>query len=66
MCIVNEKTLRRLMIQKKLNASDLARAAGVQTLTVTKFLKGGQAALLSTIGKLADALNVDGEQLIIE
>lgn len=63
---INEKTLRRLMIQQKLNASDLARMSGLRVLTVSKLLKGGQVALLSTVGKIADALHIDGEELILE
>lgn len=63
---VNEKLLRRLMIQQKLTASDLARLSGLRVLTITKILRGGAVALLPTIGKLGDALKIDGEQLILE
>lgn len=57
--------LRGLIFEKKISASKLAETANLTVKTVSKIIKGGRANAM-TIGKLAAALSVDGEQLILK
>ena len=63
---VDAEKLRQLIMKNGLNISDVAKKAGVQNATIKKLLDGGAVALLSTIGKIAGALNVDGDNLILK
>ena len=62
---LNTVKLRALLFDKKISAAKLAETANLTAKTVSKIIKGGRANAM-TIGKLADALNCDGEELLKE
>ena len=57
--------LRGLLFEKKISARKLAENANLTAKTVLKLLHNGKANF-KTIGKLADALNCNGEELILK
>lgn len=58
-------TIRKMIFAKKFSAAKLAEKAGLTKKTVAKIIKGGRANAM-TIGKLAAALDTDGETLILK
>ena len=63
---VNAKKIRALMFAQKVNISELANKAKLQNSSVSKLIADGATANAKTIGKLADAFNCDGEELILK
>ena len=63
---VNAKKIRALMFAQKVNISELASKAKLQNASVSRLMTDGATANAQTIGKLADALNCDGEELILK
>lgn len=62
---VNSKLLRKLLFERGWTMKELAEAAGLGgTGTVSRMVKGLRVNFLS-IGKVAKALNIDPEKLII-
>ena len=61
---IDSQKLRELMFERKVNISGLATKA--KPATVARLIKNGAVANAETIGKLADALNCDGEELLKE
>lgn len=57
--------LREWRQRRLLSQEQLAKLAGVGTVTVAR-IEGGQGARLSTLRKLADALDVTPDQLLGE
>ena len=53
------------MAQKGYNQSELADRAGVSRQLVSSWLKVPQNVSINTIGRIADALGIDGKDLII-
>ena len=63
---ISSQKLKNVMIRKCIGVSALAKAANVQTKIISRFLKADSSIRLSTLGKIADALNVDGEELVLK
>lgn len=63
---VDVSALRRMIFAKKFSASKVAKLAGLTVKTVAKLFKDGATANAQTIGKLAAALDCDGETLILK
>lgn len=63
---VNAKKIRALMFAQKVNISELANKAKLQNSSVSRLMTDGATANAQTIGKLADAFNCDGEELILK
>lgn len=63
---VNAKKIRALMFAQKINISELASKAKLQNSSVSRLMTDGATANAQTIGKLAAALDVDGENLILK
>ena len=63
---IDSQKLRELMFERKVNISGLATKANLQPATVARLIKNGAVANAETIGKLADALKCDGEELLKE
>ena len=63
---VNAKKIRSLMFSQKINISTLAEKAELQKSSVSRLITDGATANAQTIGKLSDALNCDGEELILK
>lgn len=54
------------MFAQKLNISALAEKAELQKSSVSRLITDGATANAQTIGKLSNALNCDGEELILK
>ena len=63
---VDSRKIRSLMFAQKLNISALAEKAELQKSSVSRLITDGATANAQTIGKLSDALNCDGEELILK
>lgn len=63
---VNAKKIRALMFAQKINISELASKAKLQNASISRLMTDGATANAQTIGKLADAFNCDGEELILK
>jgi transcriptional regulator with XRE-family HTH domain len=61
---VNGHRLRRLRVERALTLRALAERSGVSYDTINKLELGQRPARLSTIRKLADALNVEPRELM--
>ena len=55
-----------LMISRQMTARDVARAAQLTETTTQRLTKPGAKANARTVGKLAIALGVDGDELILQ
>ena len=53
------------MAQKGWNQSDLAKRAGVSRQRVSRWMISIQDVKVETVGKIADALGIDGRDLLI-
>ena len=62
---VDSKKIRDSMFKKKLNIATLAKLAKLTEKTVASLLNGSKANAM-TIGKLADALDCNGEDLLLK
>jgi DNA-binding Xre family transcriptional regulator len=60
---ISQKNLSNAMIDAKKNCAELSDAAGLSKTTITAVRKGGRCSVTS-LGKLAKALNVVPEALI--
>ena len=63
---VDAKKIRSLMFAQKINISELATKAKLQAGSVSRLMTDGATATAKTIGKIADALNCNGEELILK
>ena len=62
---VNPAKVKSLMFEQNMTIRALSQKAGLAELTTAKILRGSQSNA-RTIGKLAAALGVKGEELILE
>ena len=62
---LNATEIRRQMFAAIFTSLDLAKSAGVSKGTAAKVLRDGAKATFAVIGKIANALNVDGNTLIL-
>lgn len=62
---IDNKNLTLIMAKQCLLVKDLAIKSDVDIVTITRIRKGKQAARPATVGKLARALDVDVEEIII-
>ena len=62
---INAKKIRALMFSQQLNISELAKKSNLQNASISRLMTDGATANAATIGKLAAALNCDGEELIL-
>ena len=58
------KMLKILIAKRQLTITELAKMAGISTDLICKVLAGNRKPNLSTIGKLAAALDVSPEELL--
>jgi transcriptional regulator with XRE-family HTH domain len=58
--------LRRLRVERALSQQDLERMTGIAQSTISKLELGNRPARLSTIRKLAEALNAEPKELMKE
>ena len=63
---VDAKKIRELMFSQQLTIAALAKKANLQNSSVSRLMTDGSFANAMTIGKLAAALNCDGEELILK
>ena len=63
---VNAKKIRSLMFAQQITNSKLARKANLQNASISRLTRDGATANAATIGKIAAALGIDGEKLILE
>lgn len=62
--IIDSRKLKKAIIEKKLNISEVARLTGLQYKIILKFINGDHKARLSTIGKFAAALSIPVDFII--
>lgn len=62
--ILDRKKLQLLMAKQEMNVSDLARKGNVSHSSLYKYIKGTLNPSIKQIGKIANALNVEVEELI--
>ena len=61
---IDEKALKRVMLQKRLTNKELSEKSGVSKVTLNKIIKGETIPRLETVYSLADALEVEPEILV--
>ena len=73
MCIMEDDwkerlsgNIRRLLLQRGWNQSELARHSGVGTDNISRYLKGKYVPNAKHLGKIADALGVMASDLYVE
>lgn len=64
--IISSQKLKKAMIHRCIGVSALAKAANVQIKIISRFLKSDSSIRLSTLGKIAAVLDMDGEELILK
>lgn len=64
--VISSQKLKKAMIRRCIGVSALAKTANVQIKIISRFLKSDSNIRLSTLGKIADALNCNGEELILK
>jgi transcriptional regulator with XRE-family HTH domain len=64
--LISLQYLRDWRIKKLLTRVELGAKSGVNEWTIAKLERGETSARISTIGKLADALEITREQLVNE
>lgn len=62
---VNSARIRSLLLERSMSIRDLAKAAKLTEVTTAKALRGAKANI-KTVGKLATALGVRGEEILME
>lgn len=63
---ISTTKLKAAMIAAQIGVNALAKAAGLQPVTITRILKGNSQARFPTVGKLSQALNVKPIELLEE
>lgn len=63
---INAKKIRQLMFAQQLSLTKLAKLAHLQKNSVARLFKDGAKVKTETVGKIAAALGVDGEEIILE
>lgn len=63
---LNRMKLQILMAKREMNASDLAKAGNLSNSSLCKYIKGTLNPSIKQIGKIANALEVDVEQILEE
>lgn len=61
---LNAVLIRELLLKRQLSISAFSRLAGLHEVTVRKVIDDGAKVTLRTLSKLADALSVNGNELI--
>ncbi|SHI92556.1 helix-turn-helix domain-containing protein [Parasporobacterium paucivorans] len=61
---IDSNKLNILAAKSCLSMIEISKLSGVDTVTISRILKGSQEPRIQTIGKLARALNVQVEDLI--
>ena len=61
---LNVGALNRELARNRMTWKDLSEKSGVSTVTLSRINQGKQDAKPLTVGKIAQALNVDVEQII--
>lgn len=63
---INFEKINWLRIEKGLSITDLCKKSNVSTPTISRLLKGDTATRPDTIGKIANALDVDVKTLFLK
>ena len=63
---IDGKTIRGLLLEKKMTLRELAKAASITETTAQKISRGGARTNAKTAGKVADALGVNARTIIKE
>lgn len=61
---LNSKKMQNIMAKKELGVCELAKKAGVSTASVSKYAHGLVNPSVKSMGKIANALNIDVEEII--
>lgn len=61
---LNSSKLKKIMANKELSVCELAKKASVSTASVSKYTRGLEEPSIKSIGKIANALNIDLEEII--
>lgn len=61
---IDEKLLKRVMLQKRLTNKELSEKSGISKVTLNKIIKGETIPRLETVYSIADALEVEPEILV--
>ena len=61
---LNSSKLKKIMANKELSVCELAKKASVSTASVSKYTRGLVEPSIKSIGKIANALNIDVEEII--
>lgn len=61
---LNSSKLKKIMANKELSVCELAKKASVSTASVSKYTRGLVEPSIKSIGKIANALNIDLEEII--
>ena len=63
---IDTERINKLLAEKKLSVSEAAEIAGVSMSTMCKIKSGQATCSYKTIGKIADGLGVDLDDIVIE
>lgn len=63
---INSEIVRDALFQSGVGIRDFAKQTGLNELTLKKILAGGEKVSAKIVGKLAQALNVKGTEILIE
>lgn len=63
---LDRKKLNNAMAKNLLNATDLAKKAGLSNATLSRMLKNNMVYSLKALGKIAQALNIDEPKDLIK
>lgn len=63
MFLVNQERFKSEMLSQNKSVTDLAKEAGLATVTITNVISGKRQATVKTCNKLAKALNVPVDEL---
>lgn len=61
---LNSTKLQNIMAKKELGVCELAKKAGVSTASVSKYTRGLVEPSIKSMGKIANALDVNVEEII--
>lgn len=61
---VNPEIVRNAMFERGVGIRDFSKLVGLNELTIRKLLQGEEKVSAKVIGKLANSLNIEGNQLL--
>lgn len=64
--ILDRTKLKLLMAKHEMNASDLSKAGNISNSSLCKYIKGTLNPSIKQIGKIANALEVEVEEILVK